>query len=73
MLIGERCQRRGNSRVLYVLAIGVSGAQDETTRIGLAELQDDVSGKLIGGILLVPEDRNVKEIKHRVAGLCATA
>jgi len=47
----------------------VSCAQDESARIGLAEVQDDVSGKLIGGILLVPKDRNVKEIKHRVAGL----
>ena len=57
------------SRVLHVLAIGVRGAQNGTTRIGLAELQNDLSGKLIGGILLVPEDRNAKEIKHGVARL----
>ena len=69
VLIGKRCQRCSHGRVLHVLLIGVSCAQDESARIGLAEVQDDVSGKLIGGILLVPKDRNVKEIKHRVAGL----
>ena len=73
VLIGERCQRRSHRRVLQVLLIGMSSAQDETARIGLAELQNDVSGKLIGGILLVPEDRNVEEIEMAWPASCATA
>src|SRR5262249_16088396 len=51
-------------RVLHILLIGVSGATDETTRVGLAELQNNVAGRLIGGIFLVPKDRYVEEVEH---------
>jgi len=63
VLIRERCQRCSDSRVLHVLVVGVSGAENETTRIGLAELQNDVSGKLI----VTPADAVLGQFFYAIA------
>ena len=47
--------------------VRVGGAPDQAMRLFAAELQHDIGRKLVGRVLLAPEDRHIVDVEHRMS------